>query len=112
MALMPAPRSQYATTQEGRKCRKSTELTERIDAIDARISAAPVPLTEAQTVALATRAAEEVGRGIAERYGSATPNDPFNGIRNLGQAIIAASRGELPGNFLQLAAERALDDTV
>jgi HK97 family phage prohead protease len=91
-----------------------TELSERVDALEASVTAGPIPLTEAQTIDIARRVAEDVSRAIAERGGT-QPAHPFANVKNLGEAMIAAQKGELPRNFIQLAAElaeRALDDVV
>jgi HK97 family phage prohead protease len=100
-----------AVRQDGGQQVAEQEITVQ-DVERSAVTAGPVPLTEAQTIEIARRVAEDVSRSMAERSGGARHADPFAGVRNLGEAIIAASRGELPGNFMQLAAERALDDTV
>lgn len=92
-----------------------TELAERVDALDAKITAGPVPLTKEETIELARTAATEVGRSFAER--SATPAEAHELAKyhSLGEMVQAFSKGELNRDYVQKAvalAERALDDIV
>jgi phage head maturation protease len=92
-----------------------TELAERVDALDKRVTAGPVPLTEDQTRALARTVAEDVSRSIAERTGETLPKHSLHGLHTLGEMMVAAWKGDIPSDFVNEArkiAEYALDDVV
>src|SRR5262245_30583141 len=64
-----------------------TELETQIAALDAKVTAAPVPLTEAQTAAIAKQIAEDVSRSYAEQLGTQTSKHALAGFHSLGEMM-------------------------
>lgn len=89
------------------------ELEQRMDALGAKLEAGPVPLTREETMELARKAAEDVGRSFAETMGQAP--QPIAKYHTFGEMIQAFANGDLPRDYVQQAvrlAEYALDDIV
>ena len=120
--MLPYPYGAYASATVavrddtgGQDVPEITEISERVDALDAKITAGPVPLTEDQTRAIAKTVAEDVGRAFAERAGTTLPQHALHGLHSLGEMMVAAWKGDIPSDFVRQAsqlAERALDDVV
>jgi len=99
----------------GQNMPEEIELATRLDGIEAKIKAGPVPLTEAQTIEIAKRVAEEVGRSYAETFGQQAPKHALAGFHTLGEMMVAAYKGDVPSNFVQESEKLlryALDDVV
>lgn len=113
-ALAGVPYAAYAgATVSIREDAMETITEVQVGETSAAVVAGPVPLSRDETTALATRAAEDVARSYLESAAqrSGTP-DLFEGMRNLGDMMLAASRNEIPRDFVRLVAERALTDIV
>ena len=96
---------------EGATIPQTADLTGTVTNVVAGV----VPLTREQTMEIATRAAEDVMRAMAERTGQKPERDPILQYRSMGEMAAAAERGEAPKNFVALCvelAERALADIV